>query len=197
MAGAEEILKTISAPHDRVAIEGLLAAAWALRAETGRAAFRISEAVRNIPELVGARARFLALVGAAAPLLNAGFQELAEPLMSEAPKLIDLMDDPAERLRSMLQLAQVRETPQSVRLAATRTMIVEQQPSTEFIEWLRRALMVWRQVRQLGDRLECVERLAYSIAWGSAPELATEVLSTCNDDSETALAYIGLGSGMA
>ena len=197
MGGAEEILRTISAPYDRVAIEGLLAAAWALRAETNRARFRVAEAVRNIPELVGARARFQALIGAAGPLLNAGFQEVAEPLMSEAPKLIDLMDDPAERLRSMLQLAQVQEMPQSVRQAATRTMLVAQQPSTEFIEWLRRALMVWRQVRQLGDRLECVERLAYSIAWGSAPELATEVLSTCGDDSETALAYIGLGSGMA
>jgi len=194
---AEEILKAISAPHDRVAIEGLLAAAWALRAESNRARFRVTEAVRNIPELVGARARFQALIAAGTPLLNAGFQELAEPLVGEAPRLIELMDDPAERLRSMLELAQAQETPQSMRHAATRTMIASRHPGSEFGEWLRRALMVWRQVRKSGDRLECVERLAYSIAWGSAPELATEVLSTCQHDSETALAYIGLSTGMA
>lgn len=197
MQAAEEILKTISAPHDRVAIEGLLAAAWALRAETGRARFRVSEAIRNISELVGARARCQALVSAAEPLLNAGFHEIAEPLVREAPALIDLMDDPAERLRSMLQLAQVQETAQSVRHTTTRTMVVAHQPSTIFIEWLRRALMVWRQVRHSADRLECVERLAYSIAWGGAPELATEVVSTCRDDAESALAYIGLSTGMA
>ena len=196
LTAAEDILKNISAPHDRVAIEGLLAAAWALRTETGRAQFRVSEAIRNIAELVGARARFQALVSAAEPLLNAGFHEVAAPLVTEAPQLIDLMDDPAERLRSMLQLAQVQETGQSVRHATTRTMIVAHQPSGTFIEWLRRALMVWRQVRSSGDRLECVERLAYSIAWGSAPELATEVFSTCRDDAETALACIGLSTGM-
>ncbi|MCY3020517.1 MAG: serine/threonine protein kinase [Planctomycetota bacterium] len=197
MVAAEEILKNISAPPDRIAIQGLLAAAWALRAETGRAQFRVAEVSRNVSDLVGARARFQALVSAAEPLLNAGFQELGSPLVTEAFTLMDLMDDPAERLRSMLQLAQVQETAQSARQVATRTIMVTYQPSIAFIELLRRALMVWRQVRQPGDRMECVERLAYSIAWGSAPELAAEVLSTCHDSPELSLAYIGLATGMA
>lgn len=197
LPAAEEILKSISAAHDRVALEGLLATAWALRAETGRARFRVAEALRDTAELVGARARFLALIAAATPLFHAGFHELAEPLAGEAPKLIDLMDEPAERLRSMLELAQALETPQSTHHAATRTMLVAHQPSAKFTEWLRRALMVWRQVRHGGERLECVERLAYSIARGSVPELATELQSTCRSDSETAVAYIGLSSGMA
>jgi serine/threonine protein kinase len=194
---AEEILKSISVPADRMAIQGLLAAAWALRAEAGRAQFRVSEALRGVSDLVGARVRFQALVSTAEPLLNAGFRALAEPVGKEAANLIELMDDPAERLRSMLQLAQIEETAEGARHAATRTIIVSYQPSATFIEMLRRALMVWRQVRLGNDRLECVERLAYSIAWGSSPELATEVLSTCRDDAEMTLAHIGLATGMA
>ena len=197
MAAAEDTLKNVSAPADRIALQGLLAAAWALRHENGRAQVRIAEAAKQVVDVVGARARFQALMSAAEPLLNAGFQDLADPLVNEAGKLIDLMDDPAERLRSGLQLAQVQENARSAHLAATRTILVAHQPSSQFVEMLRRALVIWRQVRLNADRLECVEKLSHAIAWGSAPELATEVLSTCRDSAESALAYIGLSTGMA
>jgi hypothetical protein len=196
MAAAEETLKNVSAPADRIALQGLLAAAWALRHENGRSQVRVSEALKAVSDVVGARARFQALMSAAEPLLNAGYQELADPLVVEAGKLIDLMDDPAERLRSGLQLAQVQENARSAHLAATRTILVAHQPSSQFVEMLRRALVIWRQVRLNADRLECVEKLSHAIAWGSAPELATEVLSTCRDSAESALAYIGLSTGM-
>lgn len=197
MAAAEETLKSVTAPADRIALQGLLAAAWALRHENGRAQVRVAEAGKSVVDVVGARARFQALMSAAEPLLNAGYQELAEPLVNESGKLIDLMDDPAERLRSMLQMAQVQENARSAHLAATRTILVAHQPSSQFVEMLRKAMVIWRQVRPNPDRLECVEKLSHSIAWGSAPELASEVIGTCRDPSEAALAYIGFSTGMA
>ncbi|HYG73687.1 MAG TPA: protein kinase [Planctomycetota bacterium] len=195
--GADDILKTIAAAADRIALQGLLAAAWALRNEAGRSQVRVGEAVKCVADVVGARARFQALLSGAEPLLKSGFHELAQPIVTESAKLIDLMDDPAERLRSMLQLAQVQENARSARLAATRTIMVQHQPSSTYVDFLRRGLVVWRQVRQNADRMECVEKLAHSISWGNAPELATEVLTTCRDNAELALAYIGLSTGMA
>jgi len=62
---------------------------------------------------------------------------------------------------------------------------------------LRRALVVWRQVRPGPDRFDCVERLAYSIGSASAPTLASEMLGSCHDESERALIYIGLIAGLA
>ena len=75
-------------------------------------------------------------------------------------------------------------------------MMVTHQPSAAFNELLRRALVVWRQVRVHGDRLECVEKLSHNIAWGASPELASEILATCRDAAESSLAYIGLSTGM-
>jgi len=194
---AEEMLKTITVPADRIAIHGLLAAAWALRNDNARAESRIADAIKTIADVTGARARFQALLSAAEPLLNAGYDKIAEPLITEASKLIDLVDDPAERLRSLLQMGQLKETAHNARLEATRTMIVSHKPTPAFIEMLKRAMVIWRQVRHGADRQECVERLGHSIAWGATPDLASEMLRTCRDETELALAYIGLSTGMA
>ena len=196
MTGAEELLKTITTPADRIPLLGLLATAWVLRNESGRAEVRVADAVKSSADVIGARARFHALLAAAEPILTAGFQDVAEPLVSAASKLIDLMDDAAERLRSVLKLAQMRETARSARLAATRTIVFTPHPSPAFAEPLRQATVIWLQVRNGFDRLECVERLGYCIAWGAAPDLATEMLAACRDAAESAVALIGLSSGM-
>ncbi|HEY3323386.1 MAG TPA: serine/threonine-protein kinase [Planctomycetota bacterium] len=196
LPAAEEILRGVSAPPDRIALLGLLATACALRSEQGRSEVRVADALKTIADVVGAKARFQALLSAAEPLLNAGFQDLAAPLVADAGKLIDLLDDPAERLRSLLQMALAEENARVATLAATRTIVVTHQPSTIFVDLLRRALMISLQVRYAPDRLDCIERLAHNISWGSAAELATEILNTCRDDSETAVANIGLSTGM-
>ena len=195
--GAEETFKSINTPADRIALQGLLATAWALRGDKGRAEFRVTEAIKSISDVVGARARFQALVGAVEPLLNAGFHDLAEPLVREASKLVDLIDDAAERLRSLLQMAQVQENARSARFSATRTMVFSNQPAPALIDVLRRALVILRQVRPGPDRFECVERLAYNIGTASMPVLASELLGACRDEAEGAVIYIGLSSGVA
>ena len=196
LEGAEEILKNIVSPADRVPLLGLLAAAWCLRHERGRAEVRVAEAEKAVNDIVGARARFQGLIGAAEPLMNAGFQELAQTLVDDAFKLIDLIDDPAERLRSLLQLAHVQEHARITQFAATRTMVFSNQASPALVELLRRSLVVWRQVRHGPDRFECVERLAFSIGSASTPVLASEMLGSCRDEAERALIYIGLSSGL-
>jgi len=197
LSGAEDILKVISAPADRMAIFGLLSTAYALRNDNGRAAQRVGEVQRSVAEVTGARARFQALMGAAEPLLQSGFTDYAAPLVQEAMKLMDLIDDPAERVRSLLQQGQLLETARDSKQLATRTIILESKPSPEFIETLKRALVVWRQVRQAADRLECIERLCFVIAWGDVYELSNEALSTCRDNAESALGYIGFCTGMS
>ena len=175
--GAEETFKSIATPNDRIQLQGLLATAWALRGDRGRAEFRVAEALKGISDVVGARARFQALIGAIEPLLNAGFHDLAEPMVRDASKLVDLIDDPAERLRGLLQMAQVQENARSARFSATRTMVFTNQPAPALIDVLRRALVILRQVRPGADRFECVERLAYNISSSSMSVLATELLS--------------------
>jgi tetratricopeptide (TPR) repeat protein len=197
LEGAEEILKTMTNPADKVPIHGLLAAAWMLRNERSRADARIVEARRTVDEIVGARARCQALIAASEPLLNAGHQELVQSLLDDAVRLIDLIDDHAERLRSLLQIAQVQENAHSAQGASTRTVVFANPASPALIESLRRALVVWRQVRTGPDRFECVERLAYSIGCASTPVLATEMLSCCRDEAERALIYIGLSCGLS
>jgi serine/threonine protein kinase/tetratricopeptide (TPR) repeat protein len=195
--GAEETFKSINTPGDRILLQGLLATAWSLRGDKGRAEFRVTEAIKSISDVVGARARFQALVGAIEPLLNAGFHDLAEPLVRDAAKLVDLIDDAAERLRSLLQMAQVQENARSARFSATRTMVFSNQPAPALIDVLRRALVILRQVRPGPDRFECVERLSYNIGTASMPVLASELLGASRDEAECAVIYIGLSSGVA
>ena len=195
--GAEEVFKMIATPNDRIQLQGLLATAWALRGDKVRAEFRVAEAMKGISDVVGARARFQTLIGAIEPLLNAGFHDLAEPMVRDASKLVDLIDDPAERLRSLLQMAHVQENARSNRFAATRTMVFTNQPAAALTDVLRRALVILRQVRPGADRYECVERLAYSISSASMPTLAAELVSSCRDEAEVAVIYIGLSSGVA
>ncbi|HYF50993.1 MAG TPA: serine/threonine-protein kinase, partial [Planctomycetota bacterium] len=198
LEGAAETLKQINNPADKVPLYGLLATAWALRNEKGRAEVRIAEAEKCVDEIVGARARFRALIGACEPILNAGFQDAGKRLVEHASRLIDLVDDPAERLRCFLQLAQLEENALSAKdAAATRTMVFSQGPSPLLLDLLRRALVVWRQVRNGPDRFDCVERLGYQIGCASTPVLASELLASCKDEAERALIYIGLSSGLA
>jgi hypothetical protein len=197
LAGAEEQYKSISTPADRIYLQGLLATAWALRGDKGRAEFRVLEVSKSIGDVVGARARFYALLSAIEPLLNAGFHDLAAKLISEASHLADLIDDPAERLRGLLQMASIQENARSTRFSATRTMVFGNQPDSGLAEVLRRSLMMWRQVRSGPDRFECGERLAYNVANASMPVLCSELLSACKDEAEAAIVYIGLSSGVS
>jgi serine/threonine protein kinase/tetratricopeptide (TPR) repeat protein len=195
--GAEETYKTIATPADRIYLQGLLATAWALRNDKGRAEFRVNEIIKGINDVVGARARFQALLSAIEPLLNASFHEIASKLVAEASRLADLIDDPAERLRGLLQMAMIQENARGARFSATRTMAFSNQPDSSMAEVLRRALVMWRQVRSGPDRFDCGERLAYNVANASMPVLASELLSACKDDAETAVVYIGLSSGVS
>ena len=197
ITGAEDMIKNITGPAERIPLLGLLAAGYALRKELGRAEVRVAEAIKCSGDVIGAHARFVALLSAAEPILTAGYHDSAEPLTTSASKLIDLMDDPAERLRATLQLAKLLETSRISRVAATRTIMFSPHSSPQFMEPLRQALVIWRQVRHSADRLESTERLAFAIAWGSSPELASELLTACRDAAECALTYIGLSTGMA
>jgi serine/threonine protein kinase len=200
--GAADILKQMTIPADRIPILGLLATAYALRSETGRVEVRIAEIEKTIAEVSGAHTRFKALMGACEPLLNAGFAKAGMSLINAASNLIDLIDDPAERLRSLLQFIQIEENAMAAHVhvqggASTRTMVFSKTTSPEITELLHRALVVWRQVRNGLDRLDCADRLACRISSAGTPALTTELLAICTDETERALVYIGLSSGLA
>jgi tetratricopeptide (TPR) repeat protein len=197
LEGAEEILKTMSTPADKMPIHGLLAAAWMLRGDTARAEARIADARGCVDSIVGARARCQSLIAACEPLLTAGRQELVQTLLDDALHLLDLIDDHADRLRNLLKLAQIQEDAHGTREIPTRTIVFSTPATPALIEALRRALVVLRQVRTGPDRFECVERLAYSIGCASAPALASEMLGCCRDEAERALIYIGLSCGLS
>lgn len=194
--GAEELMAAIPAPAERLPIFGVMAVFYGLRKEPTKPRTIIANLLAASKQIVGALPRFNALAAAAEPMLSAGLNDMARAVFDEALQLVALIDDPGERVRSLLYLVKLKEVRRDAVHSTTRTVAFGGQPATQLQDMLGQALSAARQLRTDRDKLECFENMATRVAAASLPVLATEMLNAFRDDAYQAAIYIGLTAGM-
>jgi hypothetical protein len=194
--GAEELLAAIPTPAERLPIFGCLAVFHALRKDPARPRTLIANLLSASKQIHGALPRFNALAAAAEPILGAGFNDMARSVFEEAQQLIPQVDEPAERLRCLLQLVRLKEQRRDVTTSTTRTVAFAGRPATHLIDMLRQALFTARQLRNGTERVDCLERIATRVAAANLPMLAAEMFTAFREDQDQASTYIGLCAGL-
>jgi tetratricopeptide (TPR) repeat protein len=187
---AEGIMRELASPEERAPVEAYLAAARYKRGEKQAAETHAREALQTAAEAPGPAAHLHVLLAALEPLLDVGAAELAKPFLEAAGRIVDGTEEPAERLAGLLVLGRLRAR------AAPPLLDSSTGAPREVYESLRRALASLRLVAGQAEREECTERLATAIAEAGAAELAAELLSLCQTESERAMAYSGLAAGL-
>ena len=184
--GAEELLAAIPTPAERLPVLGCMAVYYALRKDPTKPRTLIGNLLGMSKQIVNALSRFNALATAVEPMLGAGFNDMARAVFDEALQIIPSIDEPAERLRCMLQLVKMKETRREVTQAMTRTVAFGGRPATHLLDMLRQALFSARPLRTGLERIACfeIDRDVRCITAAYLPVLATEMF-TSNNPGET------------